>query len=169
MESIYQSYAFLRFPYHRLNSSAEGLMKASRADTSTLGRSTFFRRKLKERRTKSLTKNAIDDVAFNEGNCDVPLPAYERVILTHPPFQRYLLSLISSLIDLRQNVSIFPRLLCNVLMDFTLLIFFFLVGVGREGVFFSKIRFGGAHFATFSASLWMNLNLPRAPNLIKTS
>uniref|UniRef100_F1KR27 Tight junction protein ZO-2 n=1 Tax=Ascaris suum TaxID=6253 RepID=F1KR27_ASCSU len=68
--------------------TAEGLMKASRTDTSTLGRSTFFRRKLKERRTKSLTKNAIDDVAFNEGNCDVPLPAYERVILTHPPFQR---------------------------------------------------------------------------------
>uniref|UniRef100_A0A915BRN7 Tight junction protein ZO-3 n=1 Tax=Parascaris univalens TaxID=6257 RepID=A0A915BRN7_PARUN len=68
--------------------TAEGLMKSSRADTSTLGRSTFFRRKLKERRTKSLTKNAIDDVAFSEGNCDVPLPAYERVILTHPTFQR---------------------------------------------------------------------------------
>ncbi|KHN81113.1 Tight junction protein ZO-3 [Toxocara canis] len=69
--------------------TAKELMKAARAaDASTLGRSTFFRRKLKERRTKSLTKNAIDDIAFSEPNCDVPLPAYERVVLTHPPFPR---------------------------------------------------------------------------------
>ncbi|VDK48397.1 unnamed protein product [Anisakis simplex] len=69
--------------------TADKLMRASRAaDTSTIGRSTFFRRKLKERRTKSLTKSAVDEVSFNDANCDMPLPAYERVILTQPRFQR---------------------------------------------------------------------------------
>lgn len=66
---------------------AEKLVKAARADTSTFGRSTFFRRKLKERRTKSLTKNVVDDVTF-ENTCDMAFPAYERVTLRHPQFQR---------------------------------------------------------------------------------
>uniref|UniRef100_A0A0N5A8Y0 Tight junction protein ZO-1 n=1 Tax=Syphacia muris TaxID=451379 RepID=A0A0N5A8Y0_9BILA len=51
-------------------------------------RSTFFRRKLKERRTKSLNRNVIDDFTFPEGNSDTTLPAYERVTLRQPPFQR---------------------------------------------------------------------------------
>lgn len=68
--------------------SAETLAKAARADTSTFGRSTFFRRKLKERRTKSLSKNVIDDVTF-ENACDMAFPAYERVTLRHPHFQRF--------------------------------------------------------------------------------
>lgn len=66
---------------------AESLAKTARADTSTIGRSTFFRRKLKERRTKSLTKNVIDDVTF-ENSYDMAFPAYERVTLRHPQFLR---------------------------------------------------------------------------------
>ncbi|VDK88606.1 unnamed protein product [Litomosoides sigmodontis] len=70
--------------------TAEKLAKAARADTSTFGRSTFFRRKLKERRTKSLTKNVVDDVTF-ENTCGMAFPAYERVTLRHPQFQRPLI------------------------------------------------------------------------------
>ncbi|EFO28081.2 hypothetical protein LOAG_00393 [Loa loa] len=67
--------------------TAEKLAKTARVDTSTFGRSTFFRRKLKERRTKSLTKNVVDDVTF-DNTCDMAFPAYERVTLRHPQFQR---------------------------------------------------------------------------------
>lgn len=67
---------------------AEKLAAASRTDTFTLGRSTFFRRKLKERRTKSLSKNVIDDPAFSENSGEMVLPAYERVTLKQPSFQR---------------------------------------------------------------------------------
>ncbi|VDK63964.1 unnamed protein product [Gongylonema pulchrum] len=63
------------------------MAKAARSDTSTFGRSTFFRRKLKEKRAKSLARNVVDDVSF-ENSCDMAFPAYERVTLRHPPFQR---------------------------------------------------------------------------------
>ncbi|VDK87870.1 unnamed protein product, partial [Onchocerca ochengi] len=91
--------------------TAEKLAKASRTDTSTFGRSTFFRRKLKERRTKSLTKNVIDDVTF-ENNCDMAFPAYERVTLRHPQFQRPLV-LFGPLADIARK-----RLLANFALRF---------------------------------------------------
>ncbi|VDM98934.1 unnamed protein product [Thelazia callipaeda] len=92
--------------------TAEMLAKAARADTSTCGRSTFFRRKLKERRTKSLTKNVIDDVTF-ENTCDMAFPAYERVTLKHPQFQRPLV-LFGPLADIARQ-----RLLTNFALRFS--------------------------------------------------
>uniref|UniRef100_A0A0R3RV22 PDZ domain-containing protein n=1 Tax=Elaeophora elaphi TaxID=1147741 RepID=A0A0R3RV22_9BILA len=91
--------------------TAERLAKAARADTSTFGRSTFFRRKLKERRTKSLTKNVVDDVTF-ENTCDMAFPAYERVTLRHPQFQRPLI-LFGPLADIARQ-----RLLANFALRF---------------------------------------------------
>ncbi|KAK6105611.1 PDZ domain (Also known as DHR or GLGF) family protein [Brugia pahangi] len=91
--------------------TAEKLAKATRNDTSTFGRSTFFRRKLKERRTKSLTKNVIDDVTF-ENACDMTFPAYERVTLRHPQFQRPLV-LFGPLADIARQ-----RLLANFAVRF---------------------------------------------------
>ncbi|CAG9539268.1 unnamed protein product [Cercopithifilaria johnstoni] len=91
--------------------TAEKLAKVARADTSTFGRSTFFRRKLKERRTKSLTKNVVDDVTF-ENTCDMAFPAYERVTLRHPQFQRPLV-LFGPLADIARQ-----RLLANFSLRF---------------------------------------------------
>uniref|UniRef100_A0AAF5Q0W3 Uncharacterized protein n=2 Tax=Wuchereria bancrofti TaxID=6293 RepID=A0AAF5Q0W3_WUCBA len=91
--------------------TAEKLAKAARTDTSTFGRSTFFRRKLKERRTKSLTKNVVDDVTF-ENACDMVFPAYERVTLRHPQFQRPLV-LFGPLADIARQ-----RLLANFAVRF---------------------------------------------------
>uniref|UniRef100_A0A915PNM0 Tight junction protein ZO-1 n=1 Tax=Setaria digitata TaxID=48799 RepID=A0A915PNM0_9BILA len=91
--------------------TAEKLAKAARAETSTFGRSTFFRRKLKERRTKSLTKNVVDDVTF-ENTCDMAFPAYERVTLRHPQFQRPLV-LFGPLADVARQ-----RLLTNFALRF---------------------------------------------------
>ncbi|TKR93669.1 hypothetical protein L596_008082 [Steinernema carpocapsae] len=62
---------------------------ASKADYSTLGRSTLFRKKLQIRRTKSLTKNGLEDSIMNDLNGgEITSPAYERVTLRSPPFQR---------------------------------------------------------------------------------
>ncbi|KAM3721963.1 Tight junction protein [Dirofilaria immitis] len=91
--------------------TAEKLAKAARADTSAFGRSTFFRRKLKERRTKSLTKNVVDDVTF-ENTCDMAFPAYERVTLRHPQFQRPLV-LFGPLADIARQ-----RLLASFALRF---------------------------------------------------
>ncbi|KAK0425013.1 hypothetical protein QR680_008982 [Steinernema hermaphroditum] len=62
---------------------------AAKADYSTLGRSTLFRKKLAIRRTKSLTKNGLEDSIMNDlGGGELASPAYERVTLRSPPFQR---------------------------------------------------------------------------------
>lgn len=58
-------------------------------DSSTLGRS-LFGKKLQSRRTKSLTSNIEDDFlnGVNGAAFDLPVPAYERVILRKPAFKR---------------------------------------------------------------------------------
>lgn len=69
--------------------SAETLSKQARMDSSTLSRS-LFGKKLQSRRTKSLTTNIEDDFlnGVNGSAFDLPVPAYERVILRKPAFKR---------------------------------------------------------------------------------
>ncbi|KAI6207689.1 hypothetical protein M3Y96_00035600 [Aphelenchoides besseyi] len=70
--------------------TADTLAKQYRMmDSNTLGRS-LFRKKLQSRRTKSLTTNVEDDFlnGVNGAAFDLPLPAYERVVLRKPAFKR---------------------------------------------------------------------------------
>jgi hypothetical protein len=69
--------------------TADILAKQSRMESSTLSR-TLFGKKLQSRRTKSLTTNIEDDFlnGANGANFDLPVPAYERVILRKPAFKR---------------------------------------------------------------------------------
>lgn len=71
--------------------TAEALAKQARmSDSSTLSRS-LFGKKLQSRRTKSLTTTNIEDdflSGVNGAAFDLPVPAYERVILRKPAFKR---------------------------------------------------------------------------------
>ncbi|CAI4226800.1 unnamed protein product [Auanema sp. JU1783] len=66
--------------------TAETICRDQRRQQDSKGKGTLLRRKLEQRRTKSLPKNLLSDPT--ELSASVPLPAYERVALNTPSFYR---------------------------------------------------------------------------------